>query len=316
MQTRLIKIIVVETLLLVCNFALAERKTVADQPVQSSSDTKTKNAVLQKDSGAKEAPKKGENAWVDEVIGLEMVGIGPGCFQMGTDSANSAESDEKSHKVCITKGFWMGKHEITQGQWKLLLGETPAHFKNCGEECPVEQVSWDDVQKFIKELNLATGLNYHLPTEAEWEYAARAGKQTESYAKKSPNNSPGLDSISWYAGNSGVQYAEAFPCADWVDKQYPAAQCGTHPVGKKQPNVWGLYDMLGNVWEMTADWYDYDYYRAAPANDPPGPERGANRATRGCSWNNDVDYCRLALRSYLSPERGNYSVGFRLVRDR
>jgi formylglycine-generating enzyme len=135
-----------------------------------------------------------------------------------------------------------GKYEVTQAQWEAVMGNNPAYFKQCGESCPVESVSWNDVQEFIKKLNQQTGKTYRLPTEAEWEYAARSGGKSEKYS--GGNN---VDSVAWYNGNSGKQ---------------------THPVGRKQPNGLGIYDMSGNVWEWVEDIYSNSAYRAHNRNNP------------------------------------------------
>ena len=170
----------------------------------------------------------------------------------------------------------MGKFEVTQGQWKKLMGNNPSIFSNCGEDCPVEQVSWNDVQEYIGKLCKREKQNpckYRLPTEAEWEYSARAGGSTRLVGEPSRTTPTGgskyywgdtiNDSYLWYDGNSGNT---------------------THPVGKKKPNAWGLYDISGNVWEWTGDWYDISYYKKSPSTDPKGAESGEYRVLRGGSW--------------------------------
>src|SRR3989338_10514354 len=153
--------------------------------------------------------------------GENMVFIKGGCFQMG-DTFGGGDTDEQPvHKVCVDD-FHMGKYEVTQKEWVDVMGTNPSHFKGC-DNCPVENVSWDDIQEYINKLNQKTGKKYRLPTEAEWEYAARSGGKNEKYA--GGNN---IDSVGWYDGNSGSK---------------------THPVGQKQPNGLGLYDMIGNVLE-------------------------------------------------------------------
>jgi len=162
-------------------------------------------------------------------IGMEFMYIPEGSFQMGSTNGNG---DEKPvHKVTISQGFFMGRTEVTQTQWQAVMGNNPSGFKDCGN-CPVENVSWDDAQSFIAKLNAQNdGFKYRLPSEAEWEYAARSGT-TGDYAGN-------LDSMAWYSANSGSK---------------------THPVGTKQANAWGLYDMHGNVWEWCQDWYSDSYY--------------------------------------------------------
>ena len=185
-------------------------------------------------------------------MGMKFVRIEPGTFLMGSDSGDSDE-EKPAHKVTLTKGFYMQMTEVTQKEWQAVMGDNPSSFK--GPDLPVEQVSWEDALEFLKKLNAAEkGAKYRLPSEAEWEYAARAGQAGE------PAN---LEAVAWYETNSGKQ---------------------THPVGQKQPNAWGLYDMLGNVYEWCADWYDYDFYAKSPSVDPPGPGSGKLRVLRGGSW--------------------------------
>ena len=227
--------------------------------------------------------------------GIEFVWIPPGEFRMGSTSRH-ADSDEKPvTRVRISRGYWMGKFEVTQRQWQAVMGTNPSRFKNCGGDCPVEDVSWNEVQEFIGKLNPRSGgRRYRLPTEAEWEYAARAGTETDTYAGDiiTPRgNDPVLNRIAWYRENSGRK---------------------THPVGRKAPNAWGLHDMLGNVWEWTGDWKG-DYPGGA-VTDPVGPRSGSSRVDRGGSWINGARICRSANRSGYSPGDRNINLGFRLLR--
>jgi len=216
-------------------------------------------------------------------VGMKFVLIPAGSFQMGQDSGDSDENPV--HRVTISRAFQMQTTDVTQGQWKAVMGNNPSEFQH-GDDYPVEQVSWNDVQEFLKKLNaLDPGKNYRLPTEAEWEYACRAGTSGERYGD--------LDAIAWYSGNSSSK---------------------THPVGKKQPNAWGLYDMLGNVWEWCADWFDDNYYANSPATDPRGPLSGQYRVLRGGSWVGNDSYVRSADRNWDSPAV-RYSDGFRCSRD-
>ena len=182
-----------------------------------------------------------------------MVALKGGCFQMG-NSANEANrnNNEQQHQVCV-QPFKMGKYEVTQAQWQAVMGSNPSHFKNCGGDCPVEQVSFNRVQAYIATLNQQTGLHYRLPTEAEWEYACRGGKQQTFCGSDS------VGTVAWYSDNSSST---------------------THPVGKKQPNGFGLYDMSGNVWEWTCSAYSevYDGSEKTCANDAD-----AKRVVRGGS---------------------------------
>ena len=213
----------------------------------------------------------------------------------------------------------MGKYEVTQGEWEEVMGANPSEFQSCGARCPVEMVAWEDVQGFIQRLNereSGKGNRYWLPTEAEWERAARAGSAGATPEGElrilGKNNAPVLDVQAWYAGNSGVSYAGGYDCSEWEERQYEAERCGPHPVGLKRGNAWGLHDMLGNVWEWTADWYGD--YPSGTVEDPGGPSSGSFRVFRGGGWNGGARYVRSAYRGYGSPGYRNSGLGFRLVR--
>jgi formylglycine-generating enzyme required for sulfatase activity len=249
-------------------------------------------------------------------IGMTFVYIPPGEFMMGSpENEPGRDSDEKQHKVKLTKGFYMQTTEVTQGQWKAVMGDNPSYFKDCGDDCPAENVSWDDVQEFIKKLNQKEGKTYRLPIEAEWEYACRAGTQTALYTGDikilGSNNAPALDGIAWYGGNSCVEYSGGYDCSGWTEKQYGCPKCGTHSVGKKKPNSWGLYDMYGNVWEWCHDWYGD--YASGSVIDPVGPVSGSNRVFRGGCWADSAQYCRSAGRGGYSPDYRAVNLGFRPV---
>jgi sulfatase modifying factor 1 len=190
--------------------------------------------------------------------------------------------DETPHEVELTRGFWLGETEVTQAQWEAVMGSNPSGFR--GADRPVEQVSWADARRFISRANAAApGLNLRLPTEAEWEYAARAGSTEARYGAP--------DAVAWYSGNSGGE---------------------THPVGRLSPNRWGLYDMLGNVWEWCSD--RYGAYSTGRAVDPTGVASGSGRVDRGGSWINDALEARASCRSARFPSYGDGSLGFRLAR--
>ncbi len=224
--------------------------------------------------------------------GIEMVFVKGGTFQMGCTSEQSdCDDDEKPAHTVTVDDFYIGKYEVTQKQWKEIMGNNPSHFK--GDDLPVEKVSWKKVQKFISKLNEKTGLHYRLPTEAEWEYAARGGVETiheSSNAQYAGSNN--IDAVAWYWNNSGHE---------------------THPVGTKQPNKLGIYDMSGNVWEWCSDWYDENYYGNSPQNNPQGPSSGTYRVYRGGSWRHYARYCRVAARSNVIPAHRDDYLGFRLV---
>jgi formylglycine-generating enzyme required for sulfatase activity len=218
-------------------------------------------------------------------IGIELVRIPAGEFMMGSDSDRP---DEKpAHKVVISKPFYLGKYEVTQAQCLDVMGTNPSHFKGDPNR-PVERVSWKMVQEFVSKLNAREGHNlYRLPTEAEWEYAARAGSTTKYYFG---DDDALLEQYAWYNKN---------------DK-------GTsHPVGQLKPNAWGLYDMMGDVWEWVQDWRGP--YAAGQQGDPQGPASGNARGYRGGGWGYPSVRCRVAFRSYDSPDYVYGTHGFRLA---
>ena len=215
---------------------------------------------------------------------MEFVWVPPGDFRMGTTSKEGDRDEYPRTQVRITQGFWFGKYEVIQTEWEAVMGTNPSHFGGCGR-CPVEQVSWEDVQEFIWMLNAGEeGSRYRLPTEAEWEYAARAGTRGDRYAR-------GLDAIAW--------------CADNSERK-------THSVGQKTPNAWGLHDVLGNVWEWVED--RYGDYPGGRVTDPRGPGLGSLRVLRGGGWSNRARHCRTSSRSNDDPDYGYVNVGLRLLR--
>ena len=217
--------------------------------------------------------------------GMEFVWVPAGEFRMGS-TGRFAESDESPvTRVRISRGFWLGKYEVTQRQWQAVMRRNPSHFRNCGRDCPVERVSWNEVQSFIGRLNARSGGRpYRLPTEAEWEYAARAGTTGAYYNRN-------LNVIAWHRGNSGRR---------------------THPVGRKAPNGFKLHDMLGNVWEWVGD--RKGKYPGGTVTNPAGPGSGAGRVYRGGSWHESSGHCRSANREELSPSGRLDVLGFRLLR--
>lgn len=226
----------------------------------------------------KTAPKPGEVR--KNSIGMELVWIRHGEFMMGADSG---DGDERPvHTVNISFGFWIGKNEVTQAQYEKVIGINPSSFKGCSS-CPVEQVSWNDAKEFITQLNAKNdGFVYSLPTEAQWEYAARAGA-TGMYAGN-------LNEMAWYSETSGLK---------------------THAVGTKRPNLFGLFDMSGNVWEWCDDWYGS--YETSTAINPTGPVTGEYRVLRGGSWLDDSTNAGLAVRGKYLPTNRYNLIGFRVV---
>ena len=222
-----------------------------------------------------------------------MVYIKGGCFDMGNIFGDEeAEGGEKPvHTVCVGD-FYLNKTEVTQKQWIDIIGHNPSKFKS-GDR-PVERVSWNSVQDFIKKLNKATGMNYRLPTEAEWEYAARSGGGKEKWAGADEESE--LGEYAWYYNNS--------------------ARDGTHSVAGKEPNGLGLYDMMGNVWEWCSDWYDRNYYENSPAKNPQGPSDGSTRVLRGGCWRSKPVHIRTVDRNDFDPDSKKFATtGFRLARN-
>ncbi len=220
-------------------------------------------------------------------VSFTMVGVRGGTFTMGAtnEQGTDAYDDERpTHKVTLSS-FYIGQTKVTQELWQAVMGSNPSKFK--GVYKPVEQVSCDDCQQFINRLNSLTGEQFKLPTEAQWEYAARGGKHSRAY-KYSGSNSIG--DVAWYGDNSGSQ---------------------THNVATKQANELGLYDMNGNVWEWCCDWYGD--YSSGSQTDPAGPATGSDRVFRGGGWFNYARNCRVSYRGHFSPvDRGN-DLGFRLA---
>jgi formylglycine-generating enzyme required for sulfatase activity len=246
--------------------------------------------------GKKHPAAPQESASSSHGLNPAMVKIPAGSFMMGS---NQGYADEQPvHRVSIDDAFEMGKTEVTQGLWKAVMGNNPSNFKACGDNCPVESVNWEDAQAFISELNAQTGKHYRLPTEAEWEYACRAGTDSE-YCGNS------VAGVAWYEANS--------------DKQ-------THPVATKRANAWGLYDMSGNVWELVEDKYHEAGYGGAPTDGSAWIAGGecsrilvnsgfhGCRVLRGGSWVNGSQDLRAANRGSLDPSSRYRINGFRLAR--
>ena len=222
----------------------------------------------------------------DELSGIEFVWVPPGTFLMGSPASEKGRgTDELQHQVTISRGFWLGKNETTQGQYEAVMAANPSRFKEAGLQAPVENVNWDDAQAFLQQLNQrSTGRTYRLPTEAEWEYACRAGTTGSTYGS--------LGAIAWTFYTSGQK---------------------THPVGQKLPNAWGLFDMLGNVNEWCQDCYK-DPYDITQDTDPVGSPTNGYHAIRGGSWTSGTTQCRAAYRASEATFEIRYSIaGFRVV---
>lgn len=219
-------------------------------------------------------------------LSMEFVLIPPGVFQMGSP-AEIGDSDEKpKHQVSLTKPFFLGKFEVTQAQWMQLMRSNPSHFK--GENRPVDNVSWNDCLRFLEKLAAKTDRTFSLPTEAQWEYACRAGTDTR-----------------WNFGDSPVPITEYA----WVGQE---SRSTTHPVGQKKPNPWGLHDLYGNLGEWCADWYGNPYPKG-DAVDPQGPPSGQSKVIRGGAWGDDPSNARSAYRNANGPAGATDGIGFRCV---
>ncbi|MCX7097367.1 MAG: formylglycine-generating enzyme family protein [Methylococcales bacterium] len=225
--------------------------------------------------------------------GIRFVKMEPGCFLMGrdTDIKEKNASELPQHRVCIEKPFYLGETEVTQEKWEKVMGNNPSKVKSLYR--PVDRVNWNDVQAFIDRLNSQEGGHFfRLPTEAEWEYAARAGS-TSLYSFG--GNAKDLANYAWYG-----------------DEGYHGA---SHEVEKKQPNNWGLYDMHGNVWEWVQDWYDASYYQNSPDKDPKGPPNGQYKIYRGGSWVGKPVNLRSSIRYSGLPTTRTNDIGFRLLKE-
>ena len=220
-------------------------------------------------------------------ISIEMVKVEAGSFNMGAtpEMENPYDSEKPVHRVTLTNNYYIGKYEVTQALWQAVMGSNPSGFK--GDNLPVEEVSWNECQDFISKLNAMTGKRFRLPTEAEWEYAARDGNKSRGYQYSGSNT---LGDVAWYSGNSSSR---------------------THAVGTKQPNELGIYDMAGNVWEWCQDWYGS--YSSSPQTNPTGAVNELYPVYRGGSWNSSARDCRTSYRDYFTPVFRNIDLGLRLV---
>jgi formylglycine-generating enzyme required for sulfatase activity len=284
--------VVLVSLLLAAALGSRENRAAAAGKADNSLKTPSTAAA---NAGAIAPPAISGAKTITNSIGMELVRIAPGEFMMGSpDSDKEAHDYEKpQHRVRITKPFYLGKYPVTQKQYEQVMGKNPSWFAKSGKgkdavanvdtaQFPVEYVSWENAVEFCKRLSLKEQQEYRLPTEAQWEYACRAGSTTRCCCG---DDLQGLDEYAWYASNSGRR---------------------THAVAQKQPNAWGLYDMQGNIWQWCADWWGKNYYAAAPVDDPTGPAAGSRRVLRGGCWYGPARHCRSAERfSFLPEVRGN-----------
>ncbi len=265
-------------------------------------------------SGANTSPAIPTQSFSNE-IGMRFVRIPAGTFMMGSPTDElGRDDDEALHQVTITNDYYMQTTEVTQRQWVTVMqSSNPSYFSSCGGNCPVESVSWNEIRQFISTLNLRYEGNftYRLPTEAEWEYAARAGSRTAfpngDISVLGCNYDQYLDAIGWYCFNSSVDYDG---CVDNSDNN--GHQCsGTHPVGQRSPNGFGLYDMNGNVGEFCQDYYGP--FPTGQVRDYTGPESGFGRVSKGGNWRTSTRGCRSARRQGADPDLWWYTAGFRLI---
>jgi len=238
------------------------------------------------------------NTFTSPTIGATFVLIPAGAFMMGSPIYEPGRFESETlHQVTISRAFYMQTTEVTQRQWQLVMGTNPSKLTSCGDNCPVEQVSWNDVQDFIRKLNMMEWTDkYRLPTEAEWEYAARAGTTTAF----STGTCLSTDQANYQGHNNPLH---GCPKGQYREK--------TVDVGSFAPNAWGLYNMHGNVWEWVQDWYGD--YSSGGVTDPEGPSNGWDRVARGGAWDYYARSCRAAVRFFEDPGYRDDSLGFRLL---
>ena len=288
------KHIILTLLLTFCPIGMAAQSTITRNKPKPAV-TKPKPATKPK-AKPKPAPRRNSTSHSSSTVSLStelnklinnMVYVSGGTFTMGATSEQGSDvydNEKPTHNVTLSS-YYICKYEVTQALWRAVMGNNPSNFK--GDNLPVEYVSWDDCQTFINRLNSYTGRNFRLPTEAEWEFAARGGNYSRHYKYSGSNY---ISDVAWYDGNSGNR---------------------THPVGTKQANELGLYDMSGNVYEWCSDWYGS--YSSYSQNDPTGPNSGSYRVRRGGCWYYYASFCRSSYRFGSSPGYRLYYLGLRLV---
>ena len=275
-------------MLLAFSMGAAAQPQITRKPKPKKEKAKPNNAQRNQKPAANQSQKpKSKVAFSNNTIMINgvacysMVFVEGGTFQLGSNDF----SDAKVHQVTLSD-YYIGQTEVTQELWQAVMGSNPAKYEK-GPTLPVSYVNWNDCQEFIIKLNHLTGGGFRLPTEAEWEYAARGGNKSRGYKY---SGSDDLGSVAWYMDNSGYKY---------------------HPVGSKSPNELGLYDMSGNVWEWCSDWYGY--YPSSSQTNPTGASSGSRRVIRGGSWIINASFCRVANRNYYAPADSFSGLGLRLA---
>ena len=283
-----LKHIILFLLLMLCPIGMAAQSTITRHKPKPAV-TKPKPAAKPK-AKTKPAPRRNSTSHSGSTVSLSaelnklinnMVYVSGGTFIMGGDESSD---QTPTHSVTLSS-YYICKYEVTQALWRAVMGSNPSKFK--GDNLPVEQVSWNDCQTFINRLNSYTGRNFRLPTEAEWEFAARGGNYSRHYKYSGSNY---ISDVAWYCDNSGNR---------------------THPVSTKQANELGLYDMSGNVWEWCSDWYGS--YSSYSQSNPTGATSGFGRVERGGNWCGLARYCCSSHRSYYAPGNSFDDLGLRLV---
>lgn len=244
-----------------------------------------------------------ERHYTAQDLKIDLVLVKSGLFTMGKPGS---KSNARLHQVELD-AFYISKFEVTQALWNMLMSNNPS--KRVGDSLPVENVSWEEVKKFISRLNQLTDKKYRLPTEAEWEYAARGGHKMKEKYRYSGSDS--LAYVGYYWKNSGDALLEG----RWDNEVLKSNDCRIRKVGQLQPNELGIYDMTGNVWEWCSDWYEEEYYVVSPLSNPKGPENGTNKVCRGGSYLSKASYCRNGFRFSYPPHSFYNYLGFRLVLD-
>ena len=286
------KVIAINIVLAIATFVIAA------EPTKTTEESKA--TLQQKQAAAKASLPLTKTIGLGNDVNLVVVFIPAGEFEMGSPLDElKRDKDESQHRIKLTKPFYMGKFEVTQLQYRMIMGDNPSKFG--GDNLPVDNVNWYEACRFLKKLSDKTGMKFRLPTEAEWEYACRAGTTTAF------NTGTTIDS-------DFANYDATAPYADGIIGKELKRTC---KVGSYAPNAFGLYDMHGNVWEWCSDIYDKNYYKVTPLTDPKGPQdqQGGDRVIRGGAWNEKAYKCRSADRNNRGPKANQPIIGFRVVLD-